>query len=122
MLPFHIEIRSGAPPYEQIIFSIKKAIAEGRLEPGAKLPSVRAFSKELRVNPNTVQKALSVLISEGALEVMPGVGSRVSASYRPSRVDQNALLKGKLNTLVVEAKHLGISKSQLKEAIDREWK
>ena len=84
VLPFRVEIRSGEPPYEQLIFSIKKAIADGHLKPGGKLPSVHAFSKELRINPNTVQKALSVLINEGALEVRPGIGSIVSASYKPA--------------------------------------
>lgn len=122
MLPFRVEIRLGEPPYEQLIFSIKKAIADGHLKTGDKLPSVRAFSKELRINPNTVQKALTVLINDGMLEVRPGIGSIVSDSFTPNQKVKDALLDEKLETLIVEAKHLGISKDQLREAIDRKWK
>ncbi len=122
MLPFRVEIRSGEPPYEQLIFSIKKAIADGNLKVGDKLPSVRAFSKELRINPNTVQKALTVLINDGMLEVRPGIGSIVSDSFTPNQKEKDALLDEKLETLIVEAKHLGISKDQLRDAIDHKWK
>ena len=55
-----ITLNTGVPIYEQL----KKAIIEntllGILEPDEQLPSVRSLSKELGVNPNTVQKAYQI--------------------------------------------------------------
>ncbi len=45
------------PIYLQIIDLIKKDIVVGIKSPGEKLPSVRELSVDLKVNPNTVQKA-----------------------------------------------------------------
>ena len=51
------EFNNKEPIYLQIIELIKKNIALGLLTPGTKLPSVRELSKELGVNPNTLQRA-----------------------------------------------------------------
>ena len=59
MLPFLIELGAGAPIYEQIVEAVRRAVASGRLKEGDRFPSVRAISAELRVNPNTVQKAVA---------------------------------------------------------------
>ena len=58
MLPFSVILRPGFPPYEEIVYSVKKAIATGRLTAGTRFPSVRAMSRELKLNPNTCQKAV----------------------------------------------------------------
>ncbi|MBW3670500.1 MAG: GntR family transcriptional regulator, partial [Acidobacteria bacterium] len=49
----------------------------GRLTPGEAVPSVREVSKDLRVNPATVQKAYQRLCDEGLLAVRRGEGTFV---------------------------------------------
>lgn len=70
-----ITLNTGVPIYEQL----KKAIIEntllGILEPDEQLPSVRSLSKELGVNPNTVQKAYQALESEGIIYSLAGKGA-----------------------------------------------
>ena len=56
-----------SPIYLQIAEKIKSDIISGELSPGDKLPSVREFALQLKVNPNTVQKALAELESIGLL-------------------------------------------------------
>ena len=46
---------------------IKRHIAQGILQPGAQIPSVRELAVIAGVNPNTMQKALSELEREGVL-------------------------------------------------------
>ena len=36
-----------------------------------------ALSAEYRINPHTVQKAITVLKNEGVVETVPGIGNRV---------------------------------------------
>jgi DNA-binding transcriptional MocR family regulator len=47
--------------------------------PGARLPSSRALVAQYGASPVTVQKALRILVSQGAVETRPGVGTFVRA-------------------------------------------
>ena len=59
--------------------SILKYISTNNLRSGDKLPSVRGFAKEFGVSPLTVQKALSLLISQGLLNAKVGSGTYIAA-------------------------------------------
>ena len=48
------------------------------MRPGDPFPSVRALSRELKVNPNTAHKAIAQLVQEGLIEVRVGVGTHAS--------------------------------------------
>ena len=52
---------NNTPIYLQLVASLKKDIISERILPGSKLPSVRDLALILRVNPNTIQKALTEL-------------------------------------------------------------
>ncbi|MCD8371953.1 MAG: GntR family transcriptional regulator [Clostridia bacterium] len=54
---------------------IKRDIELGIRADGEKLPSCRELAMELGVNPNTVQKAYSVLEEQGYIEVIPQKGA-----------------------------------------------
>jgi GntR family transcriptional regulator len=117
MLPFTIQIQLGEPIYEQIVRAVKKAVATGQLQPGAQMPSVRVISRELSVNPNTVQKAISRLTDEGVLASHPGSGSFV-ADRRPSpRSERLNALKPLIEQLLVESDHHGLSADELLDLI-----
>lgn len=71
------EIRRHAAPYAQIAQSIRDQIHSGALRPGDAVPSVRDLSSSWKVSRATADKALSALRSEGLVEAVPGVGTRV---------------------------------------------
>jgi DNA-binding transcriptional MocR family regulator len=56
-----VDPHSGVPVYRQLMDQIRFHIASGLLKPGDELPSTRALSTELGVNPMTVSKAYSFL-------------------------------------------------------------
>lgn len=64
---FTVNLQGGVPIYEQLKRVIVENALLGILEPDEQLPSVRALSRELGVNPNTVQKAYQALESEGVI-------------------------------------------------------
>jgi GntR family transcriptional regulator len=63
---------TGVPVYRQVMDQVKLQVACGRLTPGDELPSTRALSTELGVNPMTISKAYSFLEKEGIVERRPG--------------------------------------------------
>ncbi len=56
---------NNIPIYLQLVEQFKKDIISGKLSVGERLPSVRDLALQLKVNPNTVQKALVELESIG---------------------------------------------------------
>ncbi len=76
---FQIDRFGRTPIYEQIIDQTQRLIASGLLKEGDQLPSVRALSQELSVNPNTLQKAYSELERRGLCISAPGNGRFVTA-------------------------------------------
>lgn len=53
------------PVYIQIMEVIMYRIASGVYKPGERIPSVRDLAEEARVNPNTMQRALSEIERSG---------------------------------------------------------
>ena len=122
MLPFSIELKAGLPITEQVLFAVKKAVVTGRLKPGTAFPSVRAFSQELRINPNTAHKIIATLVAEGVLVTTPAVGSVVAERAAGDGVERAELLGADLERMVVEAKQLGLTLDEVQTGLAAHWK
>jgi GntR family transcriptional regulator len=122
VLPFSIELKTGLPVTEQILYAVKKAVVNGQLPVGAKFPSVRQLSQELRINPNTAHKVVATLVAEGVLVTTPAVGSVVAAPEAGGRRERAELLGGDVERLVVEAKKLGLDLDDVQAAVAAHWK
>jgi GntR family transcriptional regulator len=118
---FPIDLKSGLPLYEQVVYAARKAILSGLLQPGDPFPSLRQLSAELRINPNTVQKALNTLKAEGLIEIVPGIGGRVCPPPSASAAGRSALLDEQLEAVALRARQLGISPQEVKSAFDAHW-
>ena len=121
MIPFRLTFQPGTSLYEQVIYAVKRAIVSGQLKPGDPFPSVRALSKELKINPNTAHKVVNNLTSEGLLEVQVGIGTVVADRPPSSAADRSRLLKTELEQLVVEAKRLGLDLQTVLSAVRKHW-
>jgi DNA-binding transcriptional MocR family regulator len=64
-----------------IVASVETAIREGRLGPGAAMPTVRDLARALRVSPTTVAAAYRTLRTRGLVQAQGRRGTRVS--HRP---------------------------------------
>ncbi len=117
-----IDFKAGLPVYEQVLYAARKAIVSGEFKAGDPFPSVRALSSEYRLNPNTVQKALTALKNEGLIESLPGVGNRVCVLPEASRRDINLLLDDQIEAVVVRAKQHGLSLDEVQTALRHHWK
>ena len=69
-----IDPKSNTPIYRQIVAQIRDAIDAGVYRAGEALPSLRALAVEIRVNPNTVQRAYDELEREGVVQPRRGLG------------------------------------------------
>src|ERR1700733_13809343 len=91
------------------------------MRPGDPFPSVRALSKALKINPNTAHKVITQLVSEGLIEVRPGLGTVVAELRVSTAAERGALLKKEVEQIVVEAKRLGLDLDEVTDAVSRHW-
>ncbi|CAI1048428.1 PLP-dependent aminotransferase family protein [Serratia quinivorans] len=73
-----LDSRLADPLYRQIYLRIKDAIAQGALQAGSRLPSVRGLASDLGVARATVESAYAQLIAEGFLQSRGQAGTYVS--------------------------------------------
>lgn len=84
-----LSVGNAAPIYMQLVEEIKMQIIAGNLQPGDRLPSVRDLALQNKVNPNTMQKALSQLEEDGLIFTERTNGKFVTADT--ARIEQARL-------------------------------
>ena len=115
---FQINLRSQQSIYEQIIDNIKELIIRGVLEEDSELPSIRELSRDLTVNPNTVQKAFKELEREGFIYKVKGRGTFVSPR-RDQSVDPQAVKKisADIRSSVQELSYMGVPAAEIQRIV-----
>ncbi len=121
MIPFRVSLRPGVAISEQVVYAATRAIVAGQLRAGDPFPSVRALSRELKINPNTAHKVITQLLNDGLLESQPGIGTVVAALPGSTATQRTDLLGQQIEELVVEAKRLSIPLEDVTSAIERHW-
>ena len=86
ILAVAIDQKSGQPLYRQIYGHVRQCILDGRLAPGARLPSTRQLAADLRVSRSTAVQAYEQLRAEGYIEGLGGAETRVSGALPDSFV------------------------------------
>src|ERR1700735_4739519 len=78
--PIAIDHRTKTPMYRQLYDWFRKAIIDGRMRPGQRVPSTRGMATELKISRIPVLNAYEQLLAEGYFETFVGAGTRVAAS------------------------------------------
>ena len=111
---------SGVPIYIQLREQILRAIGDGTLPPGARLPTMREVGVTLKVDLNTVQRAYAALEREGVLTTARGRGTFVAAAPPPPDPAQRAAaVDGLAQRTIASAQSLGIDPREVGRAIIR---
>lgn len=109
--------------YEQIIFKIKIQIANGDLNVGDSLPSIRKLSQALQVSIISVQRAYNELQKAGIIESVPGKGCFISTKFDRSFIKEGLFreVEEAAKKTVDITKNNGISLDELLSLIKVLW-
>lgn len=89
---FSIDDKSRLPVYEQIKNQVMLFIQLGIYTPNEQLPSVRALSRDINVNVNTVKRAFTELENDGVIYTVPGKGSYINENaFSNNKIKENAI-------------------------------
>ena len=113
-----IDYQSKLPLYEQIAGRFQTLILKGALPPGSQMPSVRSLAMEPSINPNTIQKAFSLLEGQGYIYSVKGRGNYVADTVILAEKEKQVLLEETEN-LIRQGRELGIARAEYNAVLDR---
>ncbi len=96
----------------QLLHKFRLDIIHGKYPPGSQFPTVRTLAYAESVNPNTVQKTLSLLEQDGLLITQSTKGRFVTEDREAIRRIALLLQTEYLDAVRRGARELGISKQQ----------
>ena len=110
-----VDLGSGVPVVRQIADSLRVLLVEGKIGPGATLPSIRRMAIELGVHFNTVAEAYRQLAGEKWLELQHGRGAVVLPRAVPAVKDQAWVeeFRTRLRAMVAATRSKGISAASI---------
>jgi len=118
-MQIHVSSDDGLPAYKQIFNQVKYLVASGILRPGQELPAIRVLAEQLLINPNTVARAYRELEHAGIVVKRGTVGTFVSDAPSPlARRERLRVLRQRIDTLLADASHMGVSIDELKDMLD----
>lgn len=85
--PILLDRTSAQPMYLQFCHAIERAIQDGRLSAGSRLPSTRGAAKLFGISRTTVLTAYEILAAEDLIESDIGSGTRVRGTRMIPPVD-----------------------------------
>lgn len=86
-LVVNLEYKPYVALYRRLSDSLRKAILEGRLQPGAAMPSVRELAASMMISRATVLKAYDDLREQGFVNSVGGMGTFVAPKLPGDMVD-----------------------------------
>jgi GntR family transcriptional regulator len=98
--------------HEQVGAAVRRAIADGEIGSGERLPPAKDLAAVLGVNPNTVFRALRTLRDEGLVEFRRGRGVTITGI-----APQRSAVLAKARELVTLARRYGYQPEDLADII-----
>jgi len=111
------KFRGDRPIYAQLIEQLQRGILTGEYPPGSAVPSVRTLAIEAEVNPNTMQKALAELESQGLLRTHRTAGRTVTEDKHMIDSLKENLARAQVDAFFDGMKSIGISSEEAAKLI-----
>ncbi|HBI05284.1 MAG TPA: GntR family transcriptional regulator [Paenibacillaceae bacterium] len=110
-----VKFNNRDPVYVQVIRHFKEQIAKGIFEPGQEIPSRRELANQLKINPNTVQRAYKEMEEQGLIFTEGNLPSRISKDELVLKSVREELIIEAVETFVYSVRSINVP---LQEALN----
>lgn len=114
------QFNSREAVFIQIANKLRCDIVGGKYPPESQVPSVRQLAYEAAVNPNTMQKSLTLLEEEGLLISRGTVGRFVTSDADVLRAAGDKMRREAVRNWLFEAEMIGLSPEEMIKYIKEE--
>ena len=114
------QFTNDKPIYLQIMDAFKTAIVSGELKPGGRLDSVRDLAMAAKVNPNTMQKALSELERIGLVRTERTSGRFITEDGDLIDKMKTEIAETEIELFLKKMEALGLNKAEVIKLLQNE--
>lgn len=116
-----MDFDTNRPIYIQLVEDFKIKISTGEWEAGDKIDSVRNLATAYKVNPNTIQRALTELEREGLCESQRTIGRFVTEDTKKIKNLSNRAFTSFADDFITGMESLNIDKDQALKDLKDYW-
>jgi DNA-binding transcriptional regulator YhcF (GntR family) len=109
------------PVYEQVREQIRRMVAAGTLQPGARLPTIRQLAADLGLAKGTIERAYELLEGDAVIERHGRSGTYVAEVRTATAGEVATDLDAVAESLVIAARQLGADEEAAVRAVRRVW-
>ena len=103
-----LKFNNRDPVYIQVIQYFKERIAKGELEPGEEIPSRRELASQLKINPNTAQRAYKEMEEAGLIFTEGNLPSRITKDVDVLRAVREELIMEAVEAFVYSMRNIHV--------------
>ena len=103
-----VKFNNRDPVYVQVILHFKEQIAKGFFEPGQEIPSRRELANQLKINPNTAQRAYKEMEEQGLIFTEGNLPSRITKDEQMLKMVREELIIEAVETFVHSVQSINI--------------
>ncbi|NYF26094.1 GntR family transcriptional regulator [Sporosarcina sp. JAI121] len=119
-----VKFNNRDPVYVQVIRQFKEQIATGYFEPGQEIPSRRELANQLKINPNTAQRAYKEMEEQGLIFTEGKLPSRITKDEQVLKMVREELILEAVDTFVHSVRSINVPVQEalnlVKNKYDRE--
>ncbi|AQP49555.1 GntR family transcriptional regulator [Tessaracoccus flavescens] len=116
-----MEFDPSTPIWLQLVSEFTRRIVVRQWSSGDKIPGVRELALDLKVNPNTVQRALAELDRQGLTRSERTTGRFITDDESVIAHAREDLAEDAADTYARRAQGLGMSLTAARELLGRQW-
>lgn len=103
-----VKFNNRDPVYVQVIRHFKEQIATGYFESGQEIPSRRELANQLKINPNTAQRAYKEMEEQGLIFTEGNLPSRITKDEQVLKMVREELILEAVGTFVHSVRSINV--------------
>ena len=116
-----INFNKRDPVYVQVVRHFKQQIASGKFAPGQEIPSRRELASQLKINPNTAQRAYKEMEEAGLIFTEGNNPSRITKDEQVLRNLRTELIEEAVESFIEAVTPVNISIDDLIELVKEKY-
>src|SRR5699024_3746313 len=116
-----VNFNTRDPVYIQVMHYFKERIATGMLEPGQEIPSRRELASQLKINPNTVQRAYKEMEEEGLIYTERNLPSKITRDSSVIEAVREELLLSAVDSFIEAVRSIDVPLEELISLIKEKY-
>jgi len=116
-----VAFNSRDPLYLQVIRYFKEQIATGRLQAGQVIPSRRELGAQMKINPNTAQRAYKEMEEQLLIITEGNSPSRITSDAAVLRKIRSELLADAVNAFLLSVRNVDVPLDELLELVSGKY-